>query len=912
MRVYTLLLSLLLTCIIQAQVTPAEKAALQAFYTATGGSNWTSETDADPTNDWDFSGPVTNDWYGITISGGNVISINMNPTLVNTGNNNLTGTLPNEIGDFPFLTSLVLTAENLSGTIPPSLYFLNSLRVLNLGRNNFSGTLPPQISQLTNLTSLIINQNDLDGELPIELTMLGNLQTLDIDSNNFFGEIPIELTDMVELKVLQLSNNPFTGYLYPEYGKLVNLEEFIFFNNSITGTIPEEFGKLIRLKKLRLGSNNLSGILPISLKDLINLENLEIYATSISGEIPDEYGQLINVAYFNLSQNRISGNLPSSLSNMTEIISFNVSNNQITGTLPQSYSSWSLINYFQASTNQLTGEIPDTYSNLSNLTSFVLSRNQLSGELSVLFSNWTNIENFNIQFNSITGEIPETYANLINLEYFNVGENNFSGEISPLFSNWVNIKTLILRDNEFEGRLPDFSNIFRSNDFFQINDNRFQFGDFEDEFNYYDQTLLSFTDNPQARVNDTQNLSSCAGSSITLSTVVSGNANVYQWLKDGTAITGATDSDLVLYPVAISDAGVYTCLITSTIVTDLTLERNPITLTVNATGPIANIVEDKLACDLDGDGFATFSLNLADIEAQAFGSQTGLTISYFDALGNPLSLTSSYTNTTASNQVVTVRVSDTGGCYDESTFNLITTLPAVADTNADVTSCENYTLPPLNADSNYFTATNASGTQLQEGDIINTTQTIYIHAGIGNCADETSFTITIEQPVTADQLEDVTECEFYTLPPLTTSNYFTESNGQGTRINEGDRITETQTIYIYSKSGVCTDESSFTISIDLLACEDSEEAIKSKFPNFFTPNADGINDTWKLNQELFLLEGIVTIYDRYGKLISQFDAINGEWDGYSNGRRLPASDYWFKFEGIDGEINSTGHFALKR
>jgi gliding motility-associated-like protein len=863
MRVYTLLLSLLLTCIIQAQVTPAEKAALQAFYTATGGSNWTSETDADPTNDWDFSGPVTNDWYGITISGGNVISINMNPTRERDRGNNLTGVIPNEIGDLNSLTLINLEYQNLSGSLPLRLYELNNLRFLYLSSNNFTDTISPLISQLSNLISIVLTLNDFNGEIPVELTTLTNLEELNLSINNFSGNIPIELTSMIQLKVLDLAINDFTGYLYPEYGKLINLEKFEILSNSISGNIPSEFGDMLSLKYIRLNSNDLDGELPVSLKNLINLESLNIGDTNISGTIPEEYGELINLKDFSLYQNQLSGVLPNSLSNLSKLTTFNVSFNQISGELPPSYSNWNFIRAFIASNNQLTGEIPESYSSFGELNNIRLDNNQLSGGL------------------------------------------------SPLFSNWSKVTQIGIHSNNFQNTLPDFtSNISLIH--LQFNDNAFQFGDFEDEFNYYDQTLLTFKDNPQARVNDTQNLSSCAGSSITLSTVVSGNANVYQWLKDGTAITGATNSDLVLYPVAISDAGVYTCLITSTIVTDLTLERNPITLTVNATGPIANIVEDKLACDLDGDGFATFSLNLADIEAQAFSSQTGLTISYFDSLGNPLTLTNSYTNTTASNQVVTVRVSDTGGCYDESTFNLITTLPAVADTNADVTSCENYTLPPLNADSNYFTATNASGTPLQEGDIINTTQTIYIHAGIGNCADETSFTITIEQPVTADQLEDVTECEFYTLPPLTTSNYFTESNGQGTRINEGDRITETQTIYIYSESGVCTDESSFTISIDLLACEDSEGAIKSKFPNFFTPNADGINDTWKLNQELFLLEGIVTIYDRYGKLISQFDAINGEWDGYSNGRRLPASDYWFKFEGIDGEINSTGHFALKR
>ncbi|MFI8606642.1 leucine-rich repeat domain-containing protein [Cellulophaga baltica] len=666
MRVYTLLLSLLLTCIIQAQVTPAEKAALQAFYTATGGSNWTSETDADPTNDWDFSGPVTNDWYGITISGGNVIQLLLDNNS-NSGNN-LMGTIPTEFGNLQYLIDLDLSDQNnLTGPIPDSFGNLLNLKTLLLNNNQFTGLIPPVLGNLSNLNTLWLSANNFIGQIPSSLGNLGFLESLLLAGNQLTGDIPVELGGLNNLLELQLSYNELTGKIPSELGLLSNLITLSLRYNNLTGEIPETIYGLTNLVSLLLEFNKLEGVISPMVGNLVVLEKLILRNNQFVGNLPEEIGTISSLLILMLGH------------------------------------------------NNFTGTIPDSFSGLTNLGTFEINDNDIEGVLPAGLVNWTNISSLDLMNNRIEGDIP----------------------------SFVFLNTTIIR----------------------IYGNRFQFGDFEDEFSYYE-GFTFFVDNPQAKVNSAENLSSCAGSSITLSTVVSGNANLYQWLKDGTAIAGAINADLVINPVTISDAGVYTCLITSTIVTDLTLERNPITLTVNTTGPIANIVEDKLACDLDADGFATFSLNLADIEAQAFGSQTGLTISYFDSLGNPLTLTNSYTNTTASNQVVTVRVSDTGGCYDEITFNLITTLPAVADTNADVTSCVNYTLPPLNADSNYFTATNASGTPLQEGAIINTTQTIYIHAGIGNCADETSFTVTIEQPVTADQLEDVTECEFYTLPPL--------------------------------------------------------------------------------------------------------------------------------------------------
>jgi len=67
------------------------------------------------------------------------------------------------------------------------------------------------------------------------------------------------------------------------------------------------------------------------------------------------------------------------------------------------------------------------------------------------------------------------------------------------------------------------------------------------------------------------------------------------------------------------------------------------------------------------------------------------------------------------------------------------------------------------------------------------------------------------------------------------------------------------------------------------------------YPKFFTPNADGINDTWNVEGLETLSNPSVFIFDRYGKLLKQLDS-SSRWDGTFNGRRLPASDYWFRLE----------------
>ncbi|MCX7549247.1 hypothetical protein, partial [Xanthomarina sp. F2636L] len=137
------------------------------------------------------------------------------------------------------------------------------------------------------------------------------------------------------------------------------------------------------------------------------------------------------------------------------------------------------------------------------------------------------------------------------------------------------------------------------------------------------------------------------------------------------------------------------------------------------------------------------------------------------------------------------------------------------DSLSDYSGCSSYTLPAL-TNGTYFTGTNGTGTQLNTGDVISTTQTIYIYNEIGTapniCFNESSFTVTISGTPPVDTIANQTVCTDYTLPALTDGTYFTGTNGTGTPLNAGDVISTTQTIYIYNETGtapnICSNESS--------------------------------------------------------------------------------------------------------
>jgi len=145
-------------------------------------------------------------------------------------------------------------------------------------------------------------------------------------------------------------------------------------------------------------------------------------------------------------------------------------------------------------------------------------------------------------------------------------------------------------------------------------------------------------------------------------------------------------------------------------------------------------------------------------------------------------------------------------------------LPLV-DTPANRLECASYILPPL-TNGNYFTATNGGGTALKAGDVINSTQKIYIYSVGPECTNEYSFTVEIRPRPPVDSFTDVVTCTSFTLPKLKNGKYYTASggpNGSGTAITEGTVIRTSQTIYIYNEWAdfmTCTNETFFSVSIN--------------------------------------------------------------------------------------------------
>lgn len=184
-------------------------------------------------------------------------------------------------------------------------------------------------------------------------------------------------------------------------------------------------------------------------------------------------------------------------------------------------------------------------------------------------------------------------------------------------------------------------------------------------------------------------------------------------------------------------------------------------------------------------------------------------------------------------------------------------LPPV-DAPLDVVTCNSYTLPTLQ-NGNYYSESDGEGTQYSAGDVISSSQTMYVFNYDGFCTNENSFEIII-----TPNFQDLNICGTYTLPDLEIGGYYTQAGGNGQVIPEGQVISSSQTIYYYAittTSPNCTLNEGFFIEINSI------------------PEVDSLNDVMVCEDDIFTLPNLVngqyfSAPDREGDQLFEGDVVN--------------------------------------
>ncbi|MDG4951140.1 hypothetical protein NLM59_09390 [Weeksellaceae bacterium KMM 9724] len=319
----------------------------------------------------------------------------------------------------------------------------------------------------------------------------------------------------------------------------------------------------------------------------------------------------------------------------------------------------------------------------------------------------------------------------------------------------------------------------------------------------YDRTPFTFTfiscPCPELEITIQATEPICAGSSIELTAIITGDAEFDRWETSGNGSFSNEYSNETTYTPSPED-----------------ILNNEVIITAFTTAPNTN--NPNCGPVSDSETIIIISKQIAEFEQLEFNICEGEEFILPTPTNNVDGAWSPAVYSGEGDYVFT----PTADCNETTTISVYEHALPQLDSPENVVSCTSYELPILTHGS-YFTGTNGTGTQLSAGDVITSSQTIYVYAetgGSNNCAAETSFEITIVELPEVDILDDVIVCESYELPNLSHGNYYTEPDGAGTELNAGDLITSSQTIYIYAETGGnpnCSNESSFDVTIKQMA-----------------------------------------------------------------------------------------------
>jgi Leucine-rich repeat (LRR) protein len=427
--------------------------ALYDLYNATSGRYWYWRNESYG-EIWDFHqinpNPCSDSWQGITCQ---CSTKSCELTELDLTAYNLTGTLPESIGDWKEISTLNLQDNNIRGQIPENISNWNHINELVLRFNQFSGSIPNSIWSLTNLSLLNLNNNSfLASTLPISIGNLTNLRTLKMSLTHLYGAIPETISNCQKIEEIFFPFNNLTGFIPKSIGNLKSLIRLDLNDNHFTG-IYDDIYNATSLQKLFLNQNLISGTLSGRISNLVSLVIFQIANNRFYGTLPSTMQQLPRLGYVIINSNSFTGEIPNWLNNITTLIRFSASFNYFYGTLPQSLSKLRHLNQLTISNNLLSGTIPSSYRNLSSLQSLDFSYNSLYGSAKVLFDGCHSLQYLVLGYNFLSGNINNSESK--QLAAINIPSNQFSG--TPPYFDFADERLLTYLNfgrNYFSGDLP--------------------------------------------------------------------------------------------------------------------------------------------------------------------------------------------------------------------------------------------------------------------------------------------------------------------------------------------------------------------------------------------------------------------------------------------------------------------------
>ncbi|CAK9322375.1 unnamed protein product [Citrullus colocynthis] len=313
-----------------------------------------------------FSGPIPK----------NIGNVMPNLVFLSLADNQITGEIPDTVGEMQILQVINLSGNNLTGKIPSTIGNCSLLKAIDFENNYLVGPVPDSLGQLYQLQTLHLNENILTGKLPPSFQNLSSLETLNLGENGLRGSIPPWIgTSFPNLRILSLRSNEFSGAI-PALLNLGSLQVLDLADNKLNGSIsigyrnfkamvqPQMtdrylfYGKYTTIYYKENYVLNTKGTLLRYTKTLFLVISIDLSGNELYGDFPQDITELAGLIALNLSRNHISGQIPENISNLIELSSLDLSNNRLSGPIPPSLTKLTSLSYLNLSNNNLSGKIP--------------------------------------------------------------------------------------------------------------------------------------------------------------------------------------------------------------------------------------------------------------------------------------------------------------------------------------------------------------------------------------------------------------------------------------------------------------------------------------------------------------------------------------------------------------------------
>lgn len=294
-------------------------------------------------------------------------------------------------------------------------------------------------------------------------------------------------------------------------------------------------------------------------------------------------------------------------------------------------------------------------------------------------------------------------------------------------------------------------------------------------------------------------------------------------------------------------------------------------------------ITDAFCNDVIG---STKILNLKEYEEKIITNSSLYIFEYFDAIGYPITNPESYILNLGLNEI-NVKVSTTDGCFKNIKINLTVFEKPNIQLPEMVEFCDGQTYT-LDAGIG-FTSYQWSTGETSQSIIISKEGTYSVTVKNSNGCETTSTTIA-KHSVMAQIVSIVITNNDVEIVLSENGNYEYSLDGISWKSSNIFTDLPSGNYTVYVRTGTClVDQQNFTIF---------------NITNAFTPNNDGINDTWRITGMENYPNSTVQIYDRFGTLILNETVKSNTfvWNGEYNSRRVASGSYWYVITLSDSRI----------